>query len=104
MNPISRNMLLGIGAGVTLALPTGMMLGSFTTSNMRNDFAYGYDMPDPQAIAQAQQDRDDSYDLAEYEPPRPKQFGQDAVFHATVNGDEAPSFESVYYPDDSPGN
>ncbi len=101
MTPIARKSLLGAFAGVMLALPTGVVLGNFTTSNMRRDFAYGYDMPDPQAIAQAQ---DDSYDLAEYEPPRAKQFGQDAVFHATVNGDEAPSFDSVYYPDGSSEN
>ncbi|MBW4331900.1 hypothetical protein KY084_13590 [Stakelama sp. CBK3Z-3] len=93
MSAFQRKMLITATAGMVLAMPVGMVLGSYTTSHMRRDFAYGYDMPDPDAGTAP-------FQSAEYQSPRPKRFGQDATFHAVVNGDEAADFDSVYFPED----
>ncbi|TDN78292.1 hypothetical protein EV664_11851 [Stakelama pacifica] len=92
---VSGRGLALVSLGIAAAMLCGLVLGQYTTSHMRRDFAYGYDVPDAGSAKRRA--------VADYETPSPTRVGQDAAFHASVTGDEAADFDSVYFPDPSDG-
>ncbi|MBR0553563.1 hypothetical protein [Stakelama marina] len=45
MTGIGTSIAKFVGVAVVVAVPTGMVLGSYTTGHMRRDYLYGYNMP-----------------------------------------------------------